>query len=60
MEDGAPRNAGRRPIEKARGRFPGAGFIFDIEFMQVICPTGQELFLRAAADLLADAFHSNP
>jgi len=24
-EDGAPRNAGRRPIEKARGRFPGAG-----------------------------------
>jgi hypothetical protein len=24
-EDGAPKNAGRRPIEKARGRFPGAG-----------------------------------
>jgi hypothetical protein len=24
-EDAAPRNTGRRPIEKARRRFPGAG-----------------------------------
>jgi hypothetical protein len=32
-------------LKKARGRFPGAGSKFcDDETMQVICPTGQELF----------------
>jgi hypothetical protein len=41
--DGAPKNAGRRPIEKARGRFPGAGSknSCDDEDMPVICPTAQ-------------------
>jgi hypothetical protein len=37
------RECGRRPIEKARGRFPGAGFkkCCDDGAMPVICPTCQ-------------------
>jgi len=38
----APVNADRRPNQKARDRFPGAGFnSCDGAHMQVICPTWQ-------------------
>jgi hypothetical protein len=35
---------GRRPIKKPATGFPARASIFDIEIMQVFCPTGQELF----------------
>src|SRR5665647_361465 len=40
------RECGRRPIEKARGRFPGAGSEMSCDDgpMPVICPTCQLLF----------------
>ena len=43
---------GRRPIEKARGRFPGAGSqdFCDDEEMPVICPTCQLLFKMLKQD----------
>jgi len=34
-------------IEKARGRFPGAGLIFDADTMQLTCPTAQAFFQGA-------------
>ena len=41
---------GRRPIQKARDRFPGAGFNYfgDGDDMPVICPTCQTLKLNEA------------
>ena len=45
---------GRRPIEKARGQFPGAGFenSCDDDDMPVICPTCQIFCVAVASALL--------
>jgi hypothetical protein len=47
-------------LKKPAAGFPARALFFDCEIMQVFCPTGQELFLRAAAGLAASAFYSNP
>src|SRR5260221_13877489 len=47
------------PIEKARGRFPGAGInSCDDEDMPVICPTAQEVFSEQEV-FLGSGSHTN-
>jgi hypothetical protein len=53
------RECGRRPIQKARRRFPGAGSkILDGEVMPVICPTCQ--IPLSAGSIAASSISSKP